>query len=136
MSEKLNLFPFVCKATAKSSSLPICTVHVGSRDGLGLLDIGVSAGSVTVSSVKPEGSRRFLALIRKPNLALADVAGVRDGTRSGIGGTISGPIISCHGCGVGLAPGKGIGSARPVGVLVPSAIVGSPTGRNEEWQNG
>ena len=109
MSEKLNFFPSVCKASAKSFSLPVCTFHVGSHGGLGLLAIGVSAGSVTVSSGKPEGSGRFLVLIRTPNLALADVAvGVRGGTRSGIGNTISGLIISCHGCGVGLAPGEGI----------------------------
>ena len=87
----------VCKTTATSFSLPVCTLHEGSHGGLGLLAIGVSAGSVTVSSGKPEGSGRFLVLIRVTNLALADAAGVPGGTRSGIGETISGLIISCMG---------------------------------------
>ena len=135
MSEKLILLPSVYKATARSSSLPVCTLHVGSHGGLGLLAIGVSAGSVTVSSGKPAGSGRSLVLKRKPNLALADVAvGVRGGTRSGIGEANSGLIISCHGC--GSSPGMGLGSAMPVGVAVPAAIVGSPTGRTEELQSG
>ena len=97
--------------------MPVCTLHVGSHGGLGLFDICVSAGSVTVSPGKPEGSTRFLGLRRVANLVLADAAVGVCGTVAAVGirgEPNSGLILSCHGAGVGLAPGMGLGSHMPV----------------------
>ena len=110
MSEKLSFFSSVCNASAKSFSLQICTLHDGFHGGLGLCDIGVSAGSVTVrlSPGKPEGSKRIFGLRRVAILILADVAVGVPGTGSRIGEPRPDLSMSCHVAGVGLASGRGL----------------------------